>query len=299
MEMDELYLSIINNLRDGIYFVDTDRRILFWNKAAEAITGYSSEEIVGKPCQTSALSHIDEEGRPLCMVGCPLFATLGDGQQRQDRVFVRHKDGYRIPIHVNIFPVRKNGEITGAVEVFTQDSPTVYEDNLVEKLSNVAMHDQLTQLPNRRYLESFLKYKMEEFQRFGSLFAVLFADIDNFSRFNNEYGHDVGDAVLRNLASSVKRSVRRNDLVGRWGGEEFVGIYTIAGTSDISIVGEKFRQLVQNTEVICDAGALNVSVSVGITAVSSEDTIDTLVERADTLMYRSKRDGKNRVTCCT
>ena len=182
MEMDELYLSIINNLRDGIYFVDTDRRILFWNKAAEATTGYSSKEIVGKPCQSSALNHIDEEGRPLCMVGCPLFATLGDGQQRQDRVFVRHKDGYRIPIHVNIFPVRKNGEITGAVEVFTQDSPTVYEDNLVEKLSNVAMHDQLTQLPNRRYLESFLKYKMEEFQRFGSLFAVLFADIDNFSR---------------------------------------------------------------------------------------------------------------------
>jgi len=113
MEMEELYLSIINNLRDGIYFVDTDRKILFWNNAAEAITGYSSEEIVGKLCQHSTLNHIDEEGRPLCMVGCPLFATLGDGQQRQDRVFVRHKDGYRIPIHVNIFPVQKMVRLPG------------------------------------------------------------------------------------------------------------------------------------------------------------------------------------------
>lgn len=296
METEELYLNIINNLRDGIYFVDTERRILFWNKAAEQITGYSAEEIVGKRCQDSRLNHIDEAGRPLCAVGCPLFATLGDGQQRQDRVFVRHKDGYRIPIHVNIFPMRKEGRIIGAVEVFTQDSPTVYEDNLVEQLSNVAMHDQLTQLPNRRYLESFLHYKLEEFQRFGHPFAVLFADIDNFSRFNNEYGHDVGDAVLRNIAASIRRSVRRNDLVGRWGGEEYVGVYSGTNSAGISAIGEKFRQLVQNTEVISGGEQLNVSVSVGITAVRPEDTIDTLVERSDELMYRSKKEGKNRVT---
>lgn len=297
METEELYLNIINNLRDGIYFVDMERRILFWNKAAEQITGYSAEEIVGKQCQYSKLNHIDELGRPLCMIGCPLFATLGDGQQRQDRVFVRHKGGYRIPIHVNIFPIRKDGEIIGAVEIFTQDSPTVYEDNLVERLSNVAMHDQLTQLPNRRYLESFLHYKLEEFQRFGHPFAVLFADIDNFSRFNNEYGHDVGDAVLKNIAASIKWSVRRNDLVGRWGGEEYVGIYSGADSAGISVIGEKFRYLVGNTEVIGGEEHLHVSVSVGITAVRPGDTIDSLVARADKLMYRSKKEGKNRVTC--
>ena len=296
-EMEELYLSIINNLRDGIYFVDQNREIRFWNHAAEQITGYSAEEIVGKRCQHSGLNHIDEAGTPLCAVGCPLFATLGDGQQRQDRVFVRHKEGYRIPIHVNIFPIRKDGEITGAVEVFTQDSPTVYEDDLVEKLSNVAMHDALTRLPNRRYLESFLQYKMEEYRRFGRLFAVLFADIDNFGRFNNEYGHDAGDAVLKNIAASIRRSVRRNDLVGRWGGEEYVGIYSVADASDLAIIGEKFRKLVQCTEVSCAAGVLNVSVSVGITMVCQEDTIDTVVERADAAMYQSKKAGKNRVTC--
>ncbi len=296
MRMEEIYVEIIDNLCDGIYFVDTDRRILFWNKAAQEITGYAAEEIVGKRCQQSSLNHIDEEGRPLCTVGCPLFATLADGKQRQDRVFVRHKEGYRIPIRVNIFPIRKEGKITGAVEVFTRDSPTVYEDDLVEKLSNIAMHDQLTRLPNRRYLESFLKYKMEEFKRFGRPFAVLFADIDNFSHFNNDYGHDVGDAVLRNIAASLKRSVRRNDLVGRWGGEEYVGVYSISNVSDISIIGEKFRQLVRNTEVVHEGQALNVSVSVGITAVRPEDTIDGIVERADALMYRSKDEGKNRVT---
>lgn len=296
MNNEELYLNIINNLRDGIYYVDTDRRVLFWNKAAQEITGYSSDEIVGKCCPQTMLNHIDENGRPLCSVGCPLFATLADGKQRRDRVFVRHKDGYRIPIFVNIFPMIKDGKIIGAVEVFTQDSPTVYEDDLVEKLSNIAMHDNLTKLPNRRYLESFMQYKMEEFQRFGRLFAVLFADIDNFSRFNNEYGHYIGDIVLKNIAEGIKRSVRRNDLVGRWGGEEFVGIYSVSSESDIQIIGEKLRMIVHGTDVIHNGKQLNVTISVGITVVRTYDSIESLVERADLLMYKSKKAGKDRVS---
>ena len=293
MESQELYLQIINNLRDGIYYVDRERRILFWNQAAEEITGFSAEEIVGKECHCSGLNHIDEEGHPLCRVGCPLFASIADGKQRRHRVFVRHKDGYRIPVHVNVFPIKNDGEIVGAVEVFTRDSPTVYEDHLIDHLTSIAMHDTLTQLPNRRYLESFYSYKLEEYRRFGRSFAVLFADIDNFGRFNNEYGHDAGDAVLKNIAASIRQSVRENDLVGRWGGEELVGIYSGVGTAEIPLIGEKFRSLIENTEVICRGEVLHVSVSVGITAVRPEDTPGTLMERADALMYQSKHAGKN------
>lgn len=217
MLTEDLYLDIINNLCDGVYFVNLERKIMFWNKAAEDITGYSADEIIGKACQESKLSHIDEDGRPLCLVGCPLFATIIDGVQRKERVFVRHKQGHRIPIIVNIFPITRDKEIIGAIEIFTQDSPTVYEDTLVEQLSDMAMKDALTCLPNRRYLESFLKYKIDEYNRFGKLIAVIFADIDDFSKFNNEYGHDVGDKVLTNIATSIRRSMRKDDLVGRWG----------------------------------------------------------------------------------
>lgn len=118
MEMEKLYLNIINNLNDGVYFVDNERKIQFWNKGAEMITGYTSEEIIGKPCAETKLSHIDEHGRPLCIVGCPLFATIIDGVQRIENVFVRHKEGHRIPITVNITPIYENGEIVGAIEVF-------------------------------------------------------------------------------------------------------------------------------------------------------------------------------------
>lgn len=296
MESAQFYLDIINQLQDGIYFVDKNREIKFWNAAAEKITGYKADMIVGKCCQTSGLSHIDKEGRPLCSLGCPLFSTLMDGKQRQDRVLVRHRDGYRIPIHVNIFPIRQGDEIVGAVEVFTKDSPTVFEDDLIKNLANIAMHDELTNLPNRRYLESFLSYRFEEYKRFGREFAVLFADIDDFSSVNNRYGHDAGDLVLKNIAKSLNRNIRRNDLVGRWGGEEFLGVYSINAPFEIEIIAERFRWLVENTDAISNGKTIHTTVSVGITTVHKEDTIQTLVERADHLMYDSKHSGKNRIT---
>ncbi|MBQ9511729.1 MAG: GGDEF domain-containing protein [Lachnospiraceae bacterium] len=296
METQKLYLSIINNLQDGVYFVDNERHIRFWNKAAEKITGYSAEEIVGKSCQLSNLNHIDEDGRPLCQVGCPLFATIIDGKQRNERVFVRHKDGYRIPVQVNIMPMSENGEVIGAIEIFTPSSPTQYEDDLVENLSGIAMHDTLTGLPNRRYLESFLNYKLDEFSRFNKPFAVVFADIDNFSEFNNSYGHDVGDAVLKSIASSLRTNTRKNDLIGRWGGEEFLGVLTVNTEYDGTILAEKIRQLVAGTEVMHEGELLNVSISIGVTTVTKEDDADKIVKRADALMYQSKQNGKNRVT---
>lgn len=296
MKTEELYLNIINNLCDGVYFVDTERTIVFWNKAAEAITGYLAEEIVGKQCQNSQLNHIDTNGRPLCTLGCPLFATIIDGEQRKETVYVRHKKGHRFPIRVNIFPVWEDGKITGAIEVFTQNSPIVYEDNLVAHLTGIAMHDELTKLPNRRYLESFLDYKISEYKRFDRPFAVLFADIDNFGKFNNDYGHDIGDLVLTNIAESLMSNVRKTDMIGRWGGEEFVGIYSLNKSYEAAIIAEKFRLLVANTDVQVGNQPLSVSVSVGITTARPLDTAASLIERADQNMYASKKKGKNCVT---
>lgn len=295
LNMESFYLAIINNLHDGIYFVDAHRKICFWNKAAEQITGYSAKEIVGKHCQDGTLNHIDDEGRPLCTVGCPLFIAMDDGVQHHGHVFLQHKDGYRIPVHVNIFPVELRGKIIGAIEMFAQESPVTYDGDLVEKLSNMAMYDALTQLANRRYLQSFLKYKLEEYKRFGNLFAVLFADIDDFREFNNNYGHVVGDNVLKNIAKTVKFNMRRGDLIGRWGGEEFVGIYSLVKEEDVPLIAEKFHSLVSNTMITAQKEQLYVSVSVGITLVQKSDTSTSIINRADSLMYEAKKAGKNQV----
>lgn len=296
MQRADLYSHIIDNMHDGVYFVDVDQRLQLWNKAAELITGYSAEELLGKKCPETPLQHIDEEGRQICKTGCPLHAALIDGEHHQARVFVRHKLGHRIPVRINIYPVVEDGKIIGAIELFSKDSQTVYENDIIEHLSHAAMHDSLTKLPNRRYLESFLEYRLSEYKRFEKPFAILFADIDNFSMFNNDYGHDTGDAVLKNIAASLKSGARSNDLVGRWGGEEFLGIYSIAKADDAAIIAEKFRQLVESAEIVYAGNTMHVTVSVGITVSESDDSFESIIERADKLMYKSKALGKNRVS---
>lgn len=296
MKSEDLYLTIINNLCDGVYFVDTERRITFWNKAAEDITGYKKEQILGQCCQSNLLNHIDRDGRPLCTLGCPLHATVIDGNQRKDEVFLRHKDGHRIPVYVNIFPIREEGTIVGAIEIFTPSSPIVYDDNLIEKLSNLAMNDQLTGIANRRRMESYLEYRLNELKRFQRKFCVIFMDIDNFSEFNNTYGHDMGDSVLKSVTKSVGRSVRATDLFGRWGGEEFVGVFEIKNDYEATLLAEKIRILVAGSEVPHESENLSVSASFGVTVARYGDTVASVVDRADSLMYQSKKKNKNCVT---
>ena len=293
---ESIYLTVINNLSNGVYFVDLHRRITFWNRAAEQISGYTEAEVVGTACNDNLLCHIDEQGRPVCVVGCPLLATMVDGTQRRAEVFLRHKQGHRIPVRVHVFPIYEGDTIVGAAEIFATNSNDVYEDNLIEQLSGMAMRDALTNLPNRRHLHSFIEYKLIELRRFALSFALMFLDVDHFRTFNNDHGHDAGDAVLRAIADTVRKNTRSSDMFGRWGGEEFVGIYAIQNDKDIWMLAEKTRILIAGTEIPM-LNNLSVTASIGITAAMPDDTVETIIERADHLMYASKQGGRNRTTC--
>ena len=296
MNTQNIYKAIIDNMANGAYYVDTNRRILFWNHAAEEITGYSHDEIVGKSCPESMLNHVDENGTPLCQEGCPLFATNIDGKHRQERVFLRHKKGYRMPVRINVFPIYEENNIVGSVEIFMNDSPAHYEDELLNSIAGGAMHDALSGLPNRNYLESFLGYKMSEFRHFGRMFALAFAKIDGFDDFCKAHGKKAGDMMLQNIGVSIRQNMRRADLVGRWDETQFVGIYTIERSFDAPIFAERIRQAIVNTEIEYEGQRQMVTASVGLTVPKPSDSVPVLVRRAVKLMEESVEGGGDRVT---
>lgn len=296
MDINKILGDLIENSGDGIYFVDTDRKLKLWNKAAERITGYTASEVLGSYCQDNILYHIDGEGCPLCIVGCPLYSTLGDGQNRSAEVFLRHKDGHRVAVQVTIFPVYDNGKIIGAFEMFTPKAKILESSKLVDDLTDRVMNDDLTGLPNRTYLEHYIDHKIEEFKRFGRKFCVVFLDLDNFGNFNNDYGHTAGDNALRAIASSFLANLRDNDIFGRWGGEEFVGVFSVKTTSEAFKMGEKSRVLVKGSEIDIDGERKSLTASIGVSVVRPGDTIDALIDRADRMMYMSKKRTKNCIT---
>ncbi len=299
--MDSLNSSckqILDNLFDGVYCLDTNKQVTFWNRSAELITGYTSSEAIANMHCTNMLAHIDQNGENLCESQCPVSLTLQDGLTRELNVFFRHKKGYRVPVSIRIFPLwAEDGSIAGVVEAFVDNSPheTLFRE--LEQLKDKANIDQLTGMFTRRYGEIILNAKLAEHQLGGRCMAVLFADIDRFKTVNDTYGHPIGDFVLKTISKTLSSAIREGDYVIRWGGEELLIVLTGTFTSALlDRIANKLRMLVQQTPISVTGYSLEVTISIGATLATSAHTLETLVNRADTLMYQSKHAGRNRVT---
>lgn len=292
------YHDLLDNMYDGVYFVDRQRRITYWNKAAEKISGFSSDEVVGKKCSDNVLSHVNERGKSLCKGSCPLARTLARGVTSTAEVYLHHKNGHRLPVAIRTFPVRDtNGKIVGAVELFNDISSNMAATQRVRELEHLIYIDRLTEIANRSYLEIFIKAKFDEMHRYGWSFGLIFSDIDRFKNVNDTYGHDVGDMVLRMVAQTLEKRSRSFDLVGRWGGEEFISVTANVNKEHLVKIAERTRRLVAQSGITLGSKEIRVTISIGATMAHKDDTLETLVQRADRLMYQSKAAGRNRVTC--
>ena len=219
---------MLDELYDGVYFVDTDRRILYWNAAAERLSGYAASEVVGSLCHDNILDHTDSAGCHLCHERCPLVATIETGKQLCKRVFLRHKEGNRIAVEVRVSPVMdERGRTIGAVEIFRDAGSDLALESAYSSARELAQKDPLTGLANRRSLASFVSEQLMLFCRSGRRFSVIMVDLDHFKAVNDTFGHTAGDRVLAEVAQVLLESSREMDLAGRMAGRSLWSSFPI------------------------------------------------------------------------
>lgn len=288
---------ILESLFDGVYCVDREQGIFIWNKSAERITGFSREEVLTKCCAANILQHISEDGENLCKKACPLSATMHDGKERQGNIYLHHKQGHRVPVSVRTAPILDaSGAIVGALEVFTDNSHSVRVQNELEALKKEACLDALTGVGNRRYGKITLQTRIFEWESNRVPFGVVFFDVDNFKHINDNYGHMIGDEVLTMVAKTVGNLMRRQDVIARWGGDEFVAILHNVTQKDLQQIAERIRIFVARSAVRTGGQTIAVTASIGATLSRQDDTTEEIVQRADALMYASKSSGRDKVT---
>jgi len=294
----EFYKDIIDNLYDGVYFVDRDRRITYWNKGAERITGYKSSQTIGRHCRDNILNHITANGTQLCLTNCPLAASMEDGKPREAEVFLHHHDGHRMPVIVRASPIRnKDGEIIGAVESFSNNEKVIQTRRQVDELRQSVFTDPLTGVGNRRQLEERLYAQKIEVERGVGIAGLIFIDIDKFKNINDTYGHEVGDKILLMVVRTLKHNLRATDLLGRWGGDEFMAIIQdVQDLSTLQDVAKKLRVMVESSRLDLETVRLSVTISIGATLIQAGETSENFFQRADQLMYKSKQAGRNQIT---
>lgn len=298
MNISEIsYSNILDALYDGLYITDINRTITFWNKAAQSITGFSAEEVIGKHCSDNILTHIDDNGNKLCLSMCPLALAIQQAQDQEANIYLHHKNGQRIPVNVKIRPLYDDaGSIIGAVELFSDYSKQKNTEEKLKAMEQLALIDGLTKIPNRRYLEQQLHVAFEEIKRYQIPFGFIFLDIDNFKAINDTYGHLVGDQVLTYVASTLQNITRVFDTAARWGGDEFCLILHNVTKNSLSEIANRIRMLIENSYYVHDLTNIGVTISLGATLISESDSIETLIRRVDRLLYNSKNSGKNYLT---
>lgn len=166
------------------------------------------------------------------------------------------------------------------------------------KLKELADHDSLTGLPNRRFLFEFLAQELGRAQRYGGALSVMIFDIDLFKRVNDSHGHQVGDLVLKEVAATAMKVRRNTDLVARFGGEEFVMVMPETEAKGAAALAERLRRVVEELEIPLEGQTIGVTVSIGIATSGPEGgelTVDRLFSLADQALYEAKNRGRNRV----
>jgi len=276
---DILQDTVLNNLCEGVYIVDRERRIMFWNQAAERLSGFSADQVMGRRCADGILKHCNSQGKCLCGNGCPLQAVMRDGEVHQAHVFMHHAEGHRVPVHVRGAPLLdQENRIIGAVEIFSDDTERISAIDRIKQLERDSVIDELTGLPNRRHFKRMIDACFSSYERYGHPFGLLILDIDHFKKFNDSYGHLMGDQVLKLVSKTLSHNCRPEDTPFRWGGEEFLLLAENVDHDGLVLLAERLRSLIGSALVIPGDDAAH------------------MLDRADALLYESKENGRNRVT---
>jgi diguanylate cyclase (GGDEF)-like protein/PAS domain S-box-containing protein len=266
--------------------------IVYVNPAFTALTGYDADEVIGR---SSRLLHgPNTDPQTVAAVRAAMEA------QRPIRVELLNynRDGEEFWIDTNIVPLRDaHGRVTHFATIGRDLSAT---KQLQQELQLMASTDPLTGLLNRR---RFLEQAETEFlrsQRYRHELAVLMLDIDHFKVINDTHGHFVGDQVLIALSRTSENLLRDIDLMGRWGGEEFVFLMPETPLAGAAILAERLREELARLAVDTAAGTVRFTVSAGVVARSECDTgITDIMQRADSALYAAKHDGRNRIQVLT
>ncbi len=276
---------------EGILGVDAAGLVTFNNPAALRMLGFSAEEMIGQSAH-ALTHHSHEDGSNYPEEDCPLYASYTKGIDKHvANEVLRRKDGSSFPVDYASMAIISEGKVMGAVFTFKDITERKQMD---EKIRQMAYHDSLTGLPNRKLFSDRLDIVLAQARRNNYKVGIAMLDLDKFKNVNDTLGHDVGDLLLIAATERLTAALRKSDTVARFGGDEFLLILPEAkAAEDVIHAAQKIVDLFSKPFLI-NTHQLVVTTSIGI-AVYPDDGIDEgiLLKNADIALYRAKEAGRS------
>ncbi len=311
-QLTEQLSKVVELSQEGILITDPQGRIIWANKGFEAMSGYALAEMLGqKP------GHLLQGPDTDPMAVAYMSKKLQEQEPFSTEILNYHKDGHRYWLKINVYPqFDEQGQLKAFMAIETdissgkraqqqleEQAHALHKEIrrrelLEEELRELAYHDPLTGLYNRRYFFEQFEKEYARAQRYSDQLSLILLDIDHFKQINDRYGHDNGDQVLCEVAELVKQAVRDSDLPARVGGEEFAILAVGCDCEAARQLAERICQRIgQYSFHLSDESHVRVTVSLGLTTLTHErdEGCKAAYQRADRALYAAKHGGRNRV----
>lgn len=294
-----MFEDLLTNALDAIWVIDEDGIVRYVNPAAEALSGYDRDELIGRPLATilpPGVAAVHTQYLRRYLEAGPQFHIMG--KVREFSIIAR--DGEEIPVGLRAFeiPPPDDKRCFGAImqDYRPRRELEAERDALMARLSEQALSDELTGLPNRRAFFDELARVQAAMRRSELPAAIAVLDIDHFKQVNDTYGHAAGDVALQVLAEVLRTTLRGEDFLARIGGEEFALVLRGADLGVAERIAERMRERVAATPVDLPEGqTIRVTVSIGVAPFSANCRDLACLKAADKALYEAKNSGRNRV----
>lgn len=285
------YVQMVRNISScGIYLIDQDGLIASWNRGAAQLSGYSEGEVIGQPYGKLFPASLRDEGLPGRTLNDARTKRYCREEQRRKR---RGRDDFDALCSIDVLRDPK-GELSGYVEVFHDISEQKQRE---EVLLQRATRDALTGIANRGYFNEVASNEIVRARRFAEPLSVIMLDIDHFKKINDRHGHETGDRVIIAVAQTCSGTMRKIDLVGRLGGEEFAILLPRANKEPALEIAQRLRMKLSEQRVVASDGSeISFTVSGGVAALRPlTRDLHELLRNADNALYQAKREGRNQI----
>ncbi|MDP8220326.1 MAG: diguanylate cyclase [Candidatus Stygibacter frigidus] len=307
---EEKFRSFISLSNDGMALINEKGQIIEWNSSLTRITGISMEKVYGESIwniMTLGNVRIKENKVSSKLLKKFILRSLKNGLEkekvRQDLCQITHTDGHIVHLQYSLFTIKVDkGNRLGMVirdnTSSVNDRKYIAEQHeklnqAYKEMEKLARIDPLTQISNRRDVEIRLNYEMTRYERHHNPFSLAIADIDDFKKFNDTYGHDMGDYVLKEIAKLMKETIRAQDILGRWGGEEFILIFPETDSVGGNIISDRVRTIIEQHNFDFKGVSVSVTITTGLSVYRQGEVLDETIKRADNALYQGKNCGKN------
>lgn len=286
---------LLDNLRDGIIFVDAQFRILVWSQTIEVMTGMSASKVEGLQLTPHLLGMSDKTGIPMQDVTNPLIEVFETRKKQNGQYRLVGRSGRELKVEISFAPVADaSGAVHGAVILVHDSSVQLDLQRQLRDLHEFSILDPLTQVANRAEFEKALEEFVRARSKSDFQCSLIVCDIDFFKQINDNYNHHIGDQALASFAGLLKKFVRPQDIVARYGGEEFVILCAHCDIDSAVQRAEEIRvTLTKTPQQMLDGKC--ITASFGVSELQTGDTATDFFVRADTALLRAKELGRNQV----